>query len=191
MSSINGMDRLIDALVGLETGANRIIRKAIRSGQDDLEDQIEARIRSDLRADGQRKVDGTVIHPGGLEASIGSTMPRTSRGGTINAKTGLGVGREQVHGSVQVTKGGKQAVSYGHFGIIGTATRQTGSRSRKNQKTGKRTRSKTGKAVQNRGRVGPHPVIAAVAAASQATIETKIMNVAYDEVTLAWRRADG
>lgn len=103
-------------------------------------------------AEEPRMVGGHQITPGGEQASIGKTISRTATNGMVRGKVGLGVGKDQVDFSVQVTKGAGKAVSYGHFDILGTRKRWSGFRVKRKAKKGRKiTFGFTGNPVQYRG----------------------------------------
>lgn len=100
----------------------------------------------------ERVVRHNEIHGGGLGFSIGARMKR-QRAEIVQAKAGIGVGKNQVGFGVQVSRG-KNATPYGHFVALGTSERFTGERTSKGR-SGRIYRKKTGNRVMARGRVLP------------------------------------
>ena len=171
---MNGLERegfatVIGRLSGLGKSAVRVLRSGVRKGQNVLDTSIASQA---LKYDGRRVVNGHVINPGGLGNSIGSTLGRTRSDGSFDAKTGLAVGKTSVPLDEQVTKG-KKAVSYGHWGIMGTVNRWTGAKTRKTKK-GLRVR-RTNYPTYFRGKVEPTCFVQSGAAAGKNAAETAVL----------------
>lgn len=179
-----GFDELRRRLSGLRSGAVRILRAGLRTKQ---KIEAEAMSAASLRAPSARTVKGVVIQPGGAAASVGFSLGRTSADGSVPGKTGLGVGKKKVPLDQQVIKGGKNAVGYGHLGVLGTETRTTGYKKVSKGRNGKRV-VRTGNAVLNRGRVGPHPTLVPAAESVQGAANSAMFKVIENGIAKEWAR---
>lgn len=176
-----GLATLLGRLAEMGRSGVRAVRSAVRKGQNVLDLGIASVA---LKASGPRVVNGHTISPGGLGSSIGSTMGRTRSDGSFEAKTGLAVGKSQANLDEQVTRG-KKSVAYGHWGVLGTQTRATGAKTRKN-KSGKVYRKVTGNAVMNRGRMLPTPFVVSGAQASKPAAEAAMVGELEAQVKKNW-----
>lgn len=179
-----GFEQLRKRLSGLRTGANRVLRAGIRARQTVT---AEAMAAATPRAKESRKVNGTILTPGGAAASVGFTIGRTRANGEIPGKAGMAVGKKTGPEDQQVGKKSKTAAPWAHLVILGTGMRETGFKTRKNR-SGKITRKATGKAVQNRGKVIGRPVIVPAAEASASTANVKMFEAIEKGIARQWAK---
>lgn len=145
----------IKRLDALERGSGPVVRSGVNAYLKVTTKGIvsEANIY-DHGSPHSRVVNGHVIDPGGLGASIGSRLKKGS--GQIEGKSGLGVGKSPTPIGTQVVKGGRVAVRYGHLVILGTKPRFTGSKRVWTKKLKRHIQKDTGNEIQFRGSVTEH-----------------------------------